>query len=37
MEEPSLFGFKANKLDGQAFDFGSLRGKVVLIMNSAAL
>jgi len=32
-----LYGFKANLLDGEPFDFGELRGQVVLVMSAACL
>lgn len=36
MEGKVLYDFKANSIDGNAFDFNSLKGKKVLIVNTAS-
>eukprot|EP01127_Copromyxa_protea_P000799 TRINITY_DN10706_c0_g1_i1.p1 TRINITY_DN10706_c0_g1~~TRINITY_DN10706_c0_g1_i1.p1 ORF type:complete len:162 (-),score=34.85 TRINITY_DN10706_c0_g1_i1:86-571(-) len=36
MTDSPLYSFQAKTLDGQEFDFNSLRGKVVLIVNTAS-
>lgn len=36
MAESKFYGFSAKTLEGNDYDFGSLRGKVVLIVNVAS-
>lgn len=35
-QEKTLYDFKANTIDGEAFDFSSLKGKKVLLVNTAS-